>query len=48
MTAEELRAKFDDNAGGILSAPGRDRLYDTVMQLERLGDAAGVVTMTTG
>jgi len=48
MTAEELRAKFDDNAGGILSAPGRDRLYDTVMQLERLGDAAGVVAMTTG
>ncbi len=48
MTAEELRAKFDDNAGGILSAPMRDRLCDTVMQLERLDDAAAVVAMTTG
>ena len=47
MTAEELRTKFDDNAGGILSAPMRDRLCDTVMELERLDDAAAVVAMTT-
>ena len=48
MTAEELRAKFDDNAGGILSAAARQRLCDTIMQLERLDDAAAVVPMTMG
>jgi len=48
MTADELRAKFDDNTGGTLPAPARDRLCDTIMTLERLDDAAALVAMTTG
>jgi hypothetical protein len=32
----------------MLSASARERLCDTIMQLERLDDAAAVVAMTEG
>lgn len=40
MTYQELRAKFDDNAGGFLSATQRDHLASRIDQLEHLDSAA--------
>ncbi|MEQ1758777.1 MAG: MmgE/PrpD family protein [Vicinamibacterales bacterium] len=48
MSDAELRAKFNDNAGALLSAPARDRLCDTILALERLDDVAAVAPMTAG
>jgi 2-methylcitrate dehydratase PrpD len=48
MTDEELRAKFDDNAGGRLSASARARLRDAVMRLDEQDDAGVVAEMTAG
>jgi 2-methylcitrate dehydratase PrpD len=36
MSYQELRAKFDDNAGGFLSAEQRDRLASEIDRLETL------------
>ena len=44
MTHEELRAKFDDNASGFLSAEQRDRLAETIDRLETLPNANALVT----
>ena len=43
MTTAQLRAKFDENAGGVLSASERDRLAAEIDQLEELDDASTVV-----
>jgi 2-methylcitrate dehydratase PrpD len=39
MDEAELRAKFDDNAGGFLPAVQRDRLAQEVGRAENLADA---------
>ena len=39
MTYEEIRAKFDENASGFLSAARRDKLANNIRYLETLGDA---------
>jgi len=46
MTAAQLRAKFDENSDGILSAAQRDRLASTIDRLERLDDAGAIVELT--
>jgi 2-methylcitrate dehydratase PrpD len=46
MTYEELRAKFDDNAGGFLSAEKRDRLAVEIGRLESLPAASYLFTYT--
>jgi 2-methylcitrate dehydratase PrpD len=46
MTYEELRAKFDDNAGGFLSAEQRDRLAVKIGRLESLPAASALFTYT--
>jgi 2-methylcitrate dehydratase PrpD len=43
MTAEEIRAKFDDNAGGFLSAERRAKLAELIRYLDTLGDASDLV-----
>ena len=43
MTFEELRAKFDDNASGILSPDERDRLVEATTQLDALDDVRTLV-----
>jgi len=48
MTTEELRAKFDDNAGSVLDAASRTRLADAVASLESLDDAGSVVGLACG
>ena len=48
MTADELRAKFDDNAGSVLDAAARDRLAGAVARLETLDDAAAIVRHACG
>lgn len=40
MTTAELRAKFDENAAGILSAPERDRLAGAIDRIEELDDVS--------
>ena len=45
MTAGELRAKFDDNAGSVLDAASRTRLADAVAGLESLDDAGSLVAL---
>jgi 2-methylcitrate dehydratase PrpD len=40
MTNDELRAKFDDNASGFLSAAQRDHLAEEIGRLEALPDAS--------
>src|SRR5262249_23856696 len=39
MSADELRAKFDENAAGFLSAAVRDRVAEAVTSLDTLPDA---------
>ena len=46
MSEAELRAKFDENAGGFLSAAQRDRLAREIARTENLPDARTVVELT--
>lgn len=43
MTTAQLRAKFDENAAGILSAPERSRLADEIDRLDHQDDASAIV-----
>ena len=45
MTDAELRAKFDENAGGFLSKAARDRVADAVFSLDALADARSLVDL---
>jgi 2-methylcitrate dehydratase PrpD len=47
MTYQELRAKFDDNASGFLSAEARARVADQIQDLDRLPDAKVFVELAT-
>lgn len=47
MTPEELRAKFDENADGVLSAAESRRLADEIARLEDLPDASVLVALAT-
>jgi 2-methylcitrate dehydratase PrpD len=46
MSEAELRAKFDDNAGGVLSASARDRLASEIGRTENLSDASTLVDLS--
>jgi 2-methylcitrate dehydratase PrpD len=46
MTYEELRAKFDDNSSGFLSAEQRNRLTSEIDRLESIPDASYMLTIT--
>jgi 2-methylcitrate dehydratase PrpD len=46
MTGAQLRAKFDDNASGMLDAAQCQRLADTIAVIETLDDAASIVELT--
>ena len=46
MSASELRAKFDDNAGGALSASERDRLARHIGETENLPDVSALVGLS--
>ena len=48
MTYAELRAKFDDNASGFLSAQERDRLVNEINRLDTLPNANILVTNPAG
>ena len=48
MTDDELRAKFHDNAGGVLSPEQRARFVDAVAVAETLADASTLVNLTVG
>jgi 2-methylcitrate dehydratase PrpD len=39
MSEEDLRAKFDENAGAVLDAAARKKLADTIARLDSLPDA---------
>jgi hypothetical protein len=43
MSQSELRAKFDDNASGLLKTEERDRLAHEVGRTENLSDASTLV-----
>ncbi len=43
MNADQLRAKFDENAAGILSPSERGRLADEIDRLDQLDDASAIV-----
>jgi 2-methylcitrate dehydratase PrpD len=43
MSESELRAKFDDNAGGVLAQGERDRLAREIARTENLADASILV-----
>ncbi len=43
MTYEEIRAKFDENGGGFLSAARREKLAGLIRNLDALGDASDLV-----
>jgi 2-methylcitrate dehydratase PrpD len=43
MSVEELRAKFDENASGFLSADQRERVVDRIQRLEVLPDASALL-----
>ena len=45
MTAADLRAKFDENAAGLLDAAARDRVADAVNRLDTLTDARTLVDL---
>jgi len=47
MSAAQLRAKFDENAEGVLSAAERDRLADAIGRTERLDDFSEIVEWAT-
>ncbi len=46
MSDAQLRAKFDDNSGVLLSAAQRDRLAGAIARLEQLEDASQLVTLS--
>jgi 2-methylcitrate dehydratase PrpD len=46
MSQSELRAKFDDNASGLLTSEQRDRLAHEVGQAENLSDASLLVSLS--
>jgi 2-methylcitrate dehydratase PrpD len=46
MSEAELRAKFDDNAGGFLSAARRERLAQEIARTENLPDVRTLVDLT--
>jgi 2-methylcitrate dehydratase PrpD len=46
MSDAELRAKFDDNAGGLLSEAARNNLADAIGNLENLENASDLVPLT--
>ena len=46
MSDAELRAKFDDNAGGFLSDAARQRLAEVIANLEQLDNASDLVALT--
>ena len=48
MTEDELRAKFHDNAGGVLPADQRTRLVDAVARTDDLPDASAIVDLAVG
>ena len=45
MSDEELRAKFDDNASGFLSATQRDTLASTIARTEQLPDVKDLIDL---
>jgi 2-methylcitrate dehydratase PrpD len=45
MTEAELRAKFDDNAGTVLSAQKREALVDAIAGVDTLADAGSLVAL---
>jgi 2-methylcitrate dehydratase PrpD len=47
MTDAELRAKFDENAGGFLSPAARDRVAEAVATLDTLADARSLVDLAS-
>ncbi len=47
MTYQELRAKFDENAGAFLSTDARARVADEIDRLETLPDAKVLVQLAT-
>jgi len=46
MSESELRAKFDDNAGDVLTSEERDRLAHEIGQTENLPDVSRLVGMS--
>jgi len=46
MTEAELRAKFDDNAAGVLDATQREHLASAISDIERLDDASVISGLT--
>jgi 2-methylcitrate dehydratase PrpD len=46
MSESELRAKFDDNAGGCLSANQRETLAQAIARAEDVSDARTIVDLT--
>jgi len=47
MTYDELRAKFEENAGAFLSAQARTRLADEIQRLDLLPDAKTLLELAT-
>lgn len=47
MTVDDLRAKFDENASGVLDAASRDDLADAIARIETLPDASTIVRLAT-
>jgi 2-methylcitrate dehydratase PrpD len=45
MTGAELRAKFDENAAGVLPAAQRERLADAILRVDELPDARTIVEL---
>jgi 2-methylcitrate dehydratase PrpD len=48
MSQAELRAKFDDNASGMLTAEARDRLAREIGRTENLSDVSTLVGLSIG
>jgi 2-methylcitrate dehydratase PrpD len=46
MSAAQLRAKFDENSGGVLSAAERDRLAVEIDDMESLDDVSTIVGLS--
>src|SRR6185312_6913372 len=44
MTAGEIRAKFDENAGGFLPAERRHKLAELIRDLDMVGDASHLIS----
>ena len=46
MTAAQLRANFDENSSGLLSAAERDRLAVEIDDMESLDDVSTIVGLS--